>query len=118
MLSASLLPGERMKVRGEFFVSLQIASRGLLALDGFEQGFEITLTKALRDFALNDLKKQRRSILHRLCENLQQITFIIAINQNAQPPQGIQFFIDVANPIGERFVVSRRNLQELDAVFL
>src|SRR6266496_5642900 len=113
MLSASLLPGERMKVGGEFFVSLQIASRGLFALDGFEQRFEIALSKALRAFALNDLEKERRSILHRLREDLQQITFVIAINQNAQPPQSIQFFIDVANPIGERFVVSRRNLQEL-----
>src|SRR6266540_6079472 len=62
---------------------LQIPSRGLFALDGFEQRLEITFAKTLRTFALNDLKKQRRSILDRFCEDLQQITFIIAIDENA-----------------------------------
>ena len=45
---------------------LQIASRGLLAFDGFEQRFEIAFAEALRAFALNDFKKERRAIFHRL----------------------------------------------------
>ena len=63
---------------------LQIASRRLLAFDGFEQRFEIAFAEALRAFALNDLEKECRAIFHRLGENLQQITFIIAIDENAE----------------------------------
>ena len=63
---------------------LQIASRGLLALDGFEQRFEIAFAEALRAFALNNLKEERRAIFHRLGENLEQITFVIAIDENAR----------------------------------
>ncbi len=62
---------------------LQIPSGSLFAFDGFEQRLEITFAKTLCAFALNDLKKQRRSILDRFCEDLQQITFIIAIDENA-----------------------------------
>src|SRR6266511_340564 len=62
---------------------LQIPSGSLFAFDGFEQRLEITFATTLCAFALNDLKKQRRSILDRFCEDLQQITFIIAIDENA-----------------------------------
>ena len=63
---------------------LQISSRVLLALDGFEQRFEIAFAEALRAFALNDFEKECRAIFHRLGENLEQITFIIAIDEDAE----------------------------------
>src|SRR2546426_3679005 len=63
---------------------LQIPSRGLFALDGFEQRFEITFAETLRALALNDLEKERWAIFHRLGEDLQQITFVIAIDQNPE----------------------------------
>src|SRR5439155_26988884 len=62
---------------------LQIPSRGLFALDGFEQRLEIAFAETLRALALNDLKKQRRSILNRFCEVLQQETFIMGTAENA-----------------------------------
>ena len=97
---------------------LQISSRGLLAFDGLEQRFEIAFAEALRAFALNDFKEERRSIFHRLCENLQQITFIIAIDENAQLFQCVQFFINVTHAVEQRVVVRRRHFQELEPALL
>src|SRR6266481_4549313 len=87
----------------------QISSRGLFALDGFEERFEIAFAETLRAFALNDLKKERRAILNRFCKDLQQITFIVAINQNAEPFECVKFFVDVPYAIEQRVVVRRRN---------
>jgi hypothetical protein len=64
---------------------LQIPSRSLLAFDGLEQRLEIAFAKTLRALALNDLEKERWAIFHWLGENLQQITFVIAIDQNPEP---------------------------------
>ena len=64
---------------------LQIASCGLFALDGFEECLEIAFAKALRALALNNFEKQRRPVFYGFCKNLQQITFVITIHQDAQP---------------------------------
>src|SRR5438094_1692610 len=56
--SASLLRGERIKVRvmsiNRSIYNLQVASCSLFAFDGFEERLEISFAKALRAFALND----------------------------------------------------------------
>ena len=57
----------------------------LFAFDGFEECLEIAFAEALRAFALNNFEKQRRPVFYRFGKNLQQITFIIAIDENAQP---------------------------------
>src|SRR5438477_2645550 len=98
--------------------TLQISSRGLLALDGLEQRLEITFAKAFRALALDDLVKERRPVLHWLAKNLQQITFVIAIDQNAQSLQRVQLFVDVPNAIQQRVIIGRRNVQELDSALL
>jgi len=64
---------------------LQISSCSLFAFDRFEQRLEITFAKAFRTLALNDLEKQSRPVFHRFGENLQQITFIVAIDKDAKP---------------------------------
>ena len=64
---------------------LQIAPRGLFALDRFEERFEIAFAETLRAFALDNLKKEGRPVLDRLCEDLQEITFVVAIDQDAEP---------------------------------
>src|SRR6266568_188128 len=38
-----------------------------------------------RAIAMDDFEKERRPVLHRFGEYLEQITFVIAIDQNAQP---------------------------------
>ena len=50
-----------------------------------EERFEIAFAETLRAFALDDFEKERRPIFHRLGEDLQQITFVVAIDQNAEP---------------------------------
>ena len=86
---------------------LQITSRFLFAFDGFEERLEIAFAKTLRAFALNNFEKERRPVFYRLGKYLQQITFIIAIDENAQPLQRIQFFIDVTYSIEQRVIVGR-----------
>src|SRR5260370_8457285 len=98
--------------------SLQIASCGLFALDRFEERFEIAFAETLRAFALNDLKKERWPVLDRFGKDLQQITFVVAINQNAELFQCVQFFVNMANTIEQCVVVSRRNFQELEPALL
>src|SRR6266513_2119807 len=85
---------------------LQIASPVLLFLERLEEGFEITLTETLGAFALNDFEEQRRSILNRLGEYLQQISFIVAIDQNAESLQRLEIFVDVADTSGQLIVIS------------
>jgi len=53
-----------------------------------------------------------------LCEDLQQITFIIAIDEDPEPLQCVQFLIDVTNAIEQRVVVCGRNFQELEPALL
>ena len=64
---------------------LQVPSCCLFAFDGFEERLEIAFAKALRAFALNNFEKERRPVFYRFGEYLKQITFIIAIDQDAQP---------------------------------
>src|SRR6266511_5075340 len=97
---------------------LQISSRSLLALDGFEQRFEIAFAEALCAFALNNFKEERRAILYRLRENLEQITFIIAIDQDTELFQRIQFLVNMTHAVEQRVVVSRRYFQELEPTIL
>src|SRR5437660_1413725 len=66
------------------FTSLQIASPLLLFLERFEQRFEIAFAETLRPFALDDFEEERRAIFHRFGEYLQQISLVVAIDQNPE----------------------------------
>ena len=92
---------ESLIIRHDRFLLLQIASRVLLFLQRLEERFEIAFAETLRAFALDDFEKERRPIFHRLGEDLQQITFVIAIDQNAESLQRLEVFIDVADAIGQ-----------------
>src|SRR5579863_4222333 len=59
---------------------LKVAASGLFSLDSFEQRLEVALAEAAAALSLNDFKKQRRTVLYRLGEDLQHVPFIIAIN--------------------------------------
>src|SRR5437588_9544605 len=64
---------------------LQISSCFLFSLQCFKQRFEIAFAEALCALALDNFEKERRAVLHRLGEYLEQITFVVAIDQNAKP---------------------------------
>src|SRR5947207_10344157 len=98
--------------------SLQIASPVLLFFERLKERFEITFAKTLGAFALDDFEKERRSILNRLREYLQQISFVVAIDQNAESLQGLEIFVDVADTSRQLIVISRWNIQELHAALL
>src|SRR5438552_7364164 len=85
---------------------LQVASAFLLFLKCFEERLEISFPKTLGAFALDDFEKQRRPVLYRLREYLEQITFVVAIDQNPESFQRPEIFVDVADAFGKRVVIS------------
>src|SRR5207237_1288876 len=85
---------------------LQVASAFLLFLKCFEERLEISFPKTLGAFALDDFEKQRRPVLYRLREYLEQITFVVAIDQYPETFQRPEIFVDVADAFGKRVVIS------------
>src|SRR2546423_15709614 len=63
---------------------LQVAAEILFALQRFEQRLEISGAEALRALSLDDFVEERRTVLHRLRENLQQVAFLVPVNQDAK----------------------------------
>src|SRR5829696_352112 len=84
---------------------LQVSSQGLLAFDGFEQRLEIALPESPAPFPLDDLEEEGGAIFHRAREQLQEIPFVVAIDQYAQPTDSVVRFIDVADAIRQHLVV-------------
>src|ERR1700693_3913259 len=66
---------------------LQVAAEILLAFQRFEQRLEVSGAEAFRALSLNDLVEERRTVLHRLRENLKQISLFVAIDEDAQVSQ-------------------------------
>src|SRR6266508_6736195 len=84
---------------------LKVATLLLLALDRLEQRLEVAFAEAAAALALDDLDEQRRPILERLAEDLEQVAFLIAIHQHAALGQLAHILGDLPNPIGQLFVV-------------
>ena len=74
-----------------------LAATLLLALDGLEQRLEVALSEALGSLALNDLDEERGAILQRFGEELQQITLIVTVHQDAQFGQRCKILFDRTN---------------------
>src|SRR5262249_51290826 len=70
----------------------QRPATGLFALDRLEKRLEVALAEAARAVPLDDFEEQCRSIFHRLGENLQHVSFVVAIDQDAQLGQVAQVF--------------------------
>src|SRR5689334_24830167 len=94
---------------------LQIASLLLLALDRLEQCLEIALAEAAAALALDNLDKQRRPILQRLAEDLQQVALLVAIDQHAALGQLAIVLGDRPDAAGQIFIIRIRHAQERDA---
>ena len=86
---------------GRLIAFLQRTAAGLLALDRLEESLEITLAEALRPAALDDLEEQRRSVLHRLGEDLEQIALVIAIDEDPQLGELAQVLLDGTDAVGQ-----------------
>src|SRR5438128_9276704 len=92
----------------EFFrtLHLQIASAFLFLFQSLEQRFEIPFPETLRSFALDNFEEQRRPIFHRLGKYLEQITFVVTINQNPKTFQRCEILVDMADALGKCVVIS------------
>src|SRR5256885_15736355 len=95
----------------------QIPSRRLLSFDRLEQRPEVPLAEAASAFALDDLVEHGRAILDRLREDLEQIAFRIAIDENAELLEDVQRFVDLADACLEIGVIGGGRAEELDAPF-
>src|SRR5581483_5552378 len=98
--------------------ALQVPALRLLCLDRLEQRAEVALAESARSLALNDLEEDRRTIFHRLREELQQIAFLILVDEDLQLANLVDRLFDLADAAMQLFVVGVGNRQELDAVRL
>jgi len=69
----------------------------LLAFDTNEQCLEVSNAESTAPVALDDLKEEGRSILHGGRENLQQISFLILVDEDAQVLQLVPVLADVTD---------------------
>ena len=78
---------DAMEVVGESRVRrrrLEVAAPGLLDLDRLEQRLEVADAEAAGAVALDDLEEERRPILHRAGEDLEEIALLVAIGLDAE----------------------------------
>lgn len=101
---------------------MEVASLGLLLLDGLEESLEISSAKSIVIASLNDFNEKRGAILQWLGKYLKQITLIIEVYQNVQFSNHLQVFLDlgtcVAESLGKVIVVGRWDGQELASSIL
>src|SRR5258708_10754235 len=108
-------PGSYASLR---MTALEVSSQRLLSLDRFKERLEIPLSETLRAFALNDLVKERRPILHRFAEDLEEVSVRIAVHEDAELRQLLDRLVDRADAALELLVIARRHRQEFDATIL
>lgn len=96
----------------------QVAPEVLLALNRLEQTFEVTRTEAIEVVPLDDLDENRRPIHQMLCEELQQVTTLVEVDQNIQTLQHLKVLVEsqprLLEPHLHAIVVCLGNLDELD----
>ena len=63
---------------------LECSAQFLFTFNRLEEGLEIPFSEALRPFALNDFEEHCWTIQNRFGEDLQEIPFVVTVNQNAQ----------------------------------
>src|SRR6202022_1906695 len=94
---------------------LEISAEVLFALESLKQGLEVSGTEALRALPLNYLVEERRPVFHRLREYLEQVSLLVAIDENAKITDGSQILVDLADSLGDGVVVSPGYSEELDS---
>src|SRR5262245_19021146 len=98
--------------------SLQVASTPLFFFDRYKQRLEVSLAETLASFPLQDLVKDRRPVLDRLGEDLQEIAFFVAVDEDAESLEVFDVLVNLADLLGDFLVVGVRHTKELNAVCL
>src|SRR5687768_11918976 len=94
---------------------LEVPAERLLALDGLEESFEVALTEADGAVTLDHLEEEGRAILGRLREDLKQVSLVVAVGQDLQPPKRRPLLVDLAHSLLDVLVVGVRRVEEADA---
>ena len=88
--------------------SLEVAPQGLFTFDRFEQCLEIAFSKPAGAVALDDFEEERRAVLRRLREDLEQVALLVAVGEDAQALQIVVVGVDLADALFEVVVVRGR----------
>src|SRR6266851_1395745 len=99
-------------------MSLQIAAEGLLAFDGFEEGFEVAFAEAAASLALDDLVEDSRAVFYWSREYLKHVAFVVAIDEDAETLEFFDGFVDLADAVLQLGVVGVGDGEELDSLLL
>src|SRR5436305_4972067 len=75
----------------------EIAAERLLALDRFEERLEVAVPEAARAVTLDHLEEERRPVLRRLREDLQQVAVVVAVGEDPQSLQVVPALVDLAD---------------------
>src|SRR5262245_21774109 len=84
---------------------LEVAAERLLALDRLEQRLEVADPEAARSVALDHLEEEGRAVLDDLREQLEEITLLVAIDEDAHRAQVVPVLLDVADALLDDLVV-------------
>ena len=72
---------------------LQVSSKGLLALDGFEEAFEIPCTEPVEIVSLDDFEEDGGPICQRLGEDLDQVSAFVEVDQEMEFADCLKVFV-------------------------
>src|SRR5436190_24075156 len=97
---------------------LEIAAECLLALDRLEERFEVSFAEAARAMALDHLEEERRPVLRRLREDLQQVALLVAVDEDSEPLEIVPVLADLADAGLGIEVIRIRSREEVDALVL
>src|ERR671922_2416547 len=78
--------------------SLEVAPPRLLELDRLEERLEVADAKAPRTVPLDDLEEERRPVLDRPGEDLEEIAFLVAVGFDAQLLERLHRHADIPYP--------------------
>src|SRR6201995_1817463 len=112
------MEGPGSKPRDPPPAALEIPTERLLALNRLKQRLEVPLAKAAASLALNDLVEDCRPVLYRSREDLQHVSFIVAIDQNTEPLQLLNRLINFAHAALQLCIVRVRHRQKADTLLL
>ena len=90
----------------------------LLALDRLEQRLEVALAEGRRAVPLDHLEEDRRPVLRRLREDLEQVAVLVAVDEDLVPLQHLEVLGDLADATGRLLVVRVRRVEEDEAALL
>ena len=86
--------------------------------DRDEQRLEVSFAETFAAFSLQDLVEDRRAVLDRFGKDLQQIAFVVAVDQDAEAFEVLDVFVDLADAVRDFFVIGVGYAKKFDTVRL